>query len=176
MEVVRDKKLNRIIFLICVVLVMMTCKFASAQGKLQKDKEFVYVSNGDYYFETTMYTPDHALSFPYNVTSKEYISIGIAADSVDVKGYKMRIYAYLPQQLNVKQTNLIINFEDGTKMVYPIVKVDEDNYVEFKVNPSGASPLCTKKAVSLEFLGIGKFKNTEDKSYFIDFLRELSRI
>lgn len=178
MEAQKKSNETRIKFVAFLVFLffLLAAYSLSAQMNLKRDKGFVYIQKGDYYVERTIIMPNEPMFFNYNISTNEYLTIGIASDSISFKTFRSRIYAYLPTSINVKSTNLIITFDDGSQTLFPINRVDEDNYVEFSVNEDNYKILMSKKAISFNFHGIGKFSNDSDKLYFVKFFNALVSI
>jgi len=157
-----------------IIIWLLTTMIAKSQMTLDRVKSFRYNKELDYYYEVKSIMPDYGLNFVYNLHSKENIDISIFSDSISPKAMIVTIYAFLPKSVNAKKTNLFLTFSDGVKYKYPIKRVDEDNYVEFRVNEDNLLPLLNNNVIYIEFEKITKFKNY-DETYFTTFFRLLRK-
>lgn len=167
MEVVKTKGtrlFGRIVFLVCVALLMAMCQFAGAQVLRQKSFNYTYNT------EVVSRFPDYGIELN---NGKDSIYLSFRSDSINTKAISPAIYAYFPKYINLFNVDLIIHFEDGIVATFKQNFFDEENYVEFHVNKETYPILKNLKFKYFEFKGLGKYSDYSNGDYFTSFIKSI---
>lgn len=165
MEIVKCKKINIIVFLICVfILTLGGCAFGQTQRMVTKDSKSAK--------EIVTKYPSEGLFFESPLSSKEFIQLSAKSDSIGAGVITFNLYAYFPENINPKDAAIVIGYADGTNDVFQqSLFIKEENYAEYTPNMDIRN-ISTKKVSYVVFRGIAKCIN-KDKTYFTEFFKYL---
>lgn len=168
MEIVRDKKISRIVFLIAIALLITMCNLSNAQVVVIRDSVYSDV------FKRTVIRkyPDRGIELK---VSSENAYVSFRLDSVNNRTLGPAIFVYMPKDINLNGIDMVIHFNDGTRVTFKQKykeSLDDDfNYVEFHVNQETYPFLRDRIFNYIEFTTLGKYSNYQDYDFFTSFIK-----
>lgn len=169
MEIVKDKKISRLVLLFCLAfLLLASCAFGQTKMELLRDNT-LFDGKGK---EIVTLFPNYTMYF--ECSKVDTVFVGIKADSINSRVVSPNLYTFLPKVKLINHKFLSVGFEDGTVENFPVVYVDKlEGYVEYNFSKTAYSSLSNKKVTYIGLDGISKFNNKEYVTYFMDFLKLL---
>lgn len=166
MEIVKSKLITRITLFLAFTFLFGACAFAQELGVVRYDSYDAVINK---YVKTRV--ASYGIEFTLNKKSSEDFYIGVSCDSVSSTVESPLLYAYIPKNINPKNVDLWIQFEDGTKELFKQIRYKEDGYVEYQITAKTYRKLKTLKYKYIEFSGLGMYVSLFENDYFVKFFK-----
>lgn len=159
MEIVKNKRVNVIVFLLSLILLgAASCAF----GQVSRIKE-----DG-----VTKRFTSNSLCFKSPLISKDTIFLNLMSDSVDSKTITFSVYVYYPEKIKVGDESIVIGYANGSQSILQKYAFDkETNCASYEVI-GDINNLIKSNVSFVLFRGIAKYDKF-DKNYFSDFFKYL---
>lgn len=166
----KHERLNKFLLGLCIIMFFAIAAKCTAQIDVHRNTVFNELLKHD----ITTISPAEGLKFGSPTGRQDTIFLSVLADSLTIKSYCIRLYAFFPKGIDIDGYGVTLKFSDGYYFKCKQVLYDKtDNYCEYTLPNDIYYHLAHATCSDISLENVGEIVNLKYKEFFMDFVNTL---